>query len=119
MRIEKGVMYCESQTEFESELRRHGGSSDIQTSSSGRYPRAFGMPWGESITRVVVHAWIARPGSDGVGRIHSDSYDCSTPEGIDAMYASVARGGGQFNDSTDAEQAVARRAREEEVLHVG
>lgn len=81
--------------EFLAKLKATGGSTDMQTSNTGRYPWLFHFCRGEAsqLTSVIVYAKAG---------IKSPPRDWSTREKILADYAALKENGGFFNDTAEA-----------------
>lgn len=82
--------------QFLVELKAAGGSTDMQTSKSGRYPFLFHFSRGETLTDVVVYA------SAGGKVIASPPRDWSTKELLVSDYKALLDHGGRFNDTNEA-----------------
>lgn len=87
---------------FLREVREAGGSTDMSTSATGRYPWAFHFCRGQAdkLGEVVVYANCRER---GVGRvITSPPRDWRTREAILADYADLKASGALFNDTAQA-----------------
>lgn len=84
--------------EFLAALKAAGGSTNMQTSATGRYPWAFHFQRGlqEQLGEVVVYADLAQGDC-----LHSPPRDWSTESAIKADYQALWEAGGKFNDSKD------------------
>ena len=90
--------------EFLAELKASGGSTDMQTNKTGRYPWLFHFCRGQEATLfdVVVYA----SSSDyRIKPLVSPPRDWRTREAILADYAALKEHGGFFNDTTQALEA--------------
>lgn len=82
--------------EFLAALRDIGGSTDMQTSKTGRYPFLFHFQRGQVLEDVVVYAHKN-------GKVlTSPARDWSTREKLVADYQAMDAAGGRFNDTKDA-----------------
>lgn len=79
--------------EFLQALLEAGGSTDMQTNKTGRYPWEFHFRRGERLTNVVIYARIK------AGMLQSPPRDWSTEELIKQDYRDLKDAGGFFNDT--------------------
>ena len=84
-------------SEFLTELKARGGSTDMQTSKTGRYPWLFHFCRGQAaeLRDVVIYA------STSSGVLTSPSRDWSTELAIKADYRALSSHGGSFNDTQE------------------
>lgn len=83
---------------FLSALKEAGGSTDMQTSKTGRYPWLFHFCRGQADQLAEVVIWAQVKG----GTIQSPPRDWRTRERILSDYRSLADHGGKFNDTQEA-----------------
>ena len=95
--------------EFLLALRAAGGSTDMQTSKTGRYPWLFHFCRGQESTLVDVIVY-ARTSDYRAAPLASPPRDWRTCDAILADYAALAEHGGRFNDTREALEA--RRERQ-------
>ena len=86
--------------EFLTALKAAGGSTDMQTSKTGRYPYLHHFLRGERLKDVVVYAYVVADGQQRV--LSSPPRDWSTKRLLWADYASIQVHGGYFNDTKEA-----------------
>lgn len=79
--------------EFLTELHLRGGSTDMATSKTGRYPWLFHHQRGEVLGEVVIYA------NNAHGHLRSPPRDWSTGELIRADHQAIRDHGGSFNDT--------------------
>jgi hypothetical protein len=85
--------------EFLTKLKAAGGSTDMQTNQTGRYPFLFHHSRGQALKDVVIYAYL---GSTSGGVLSSPPRDWSTTELILADYKALRDHGGYFNDTLQA-----------------
>ncbi len=82
-------------------LKAAGGSTDTQTSKTGRYPYLYHYCRGEKLVEIVIYASINNyPKPSTV--LKSPPRDWNTKDMILADYRALAASGGRFNDSSEA-----------------
>lgn len=82
--------------EFLAALTAAGGSTDMQTNKTGRYPFLFHFCRQQTLVDVVIYAHV------GNKVIHSPPRDWSTKELLVADYMALDDHGGRFNDTKEA-----------------
>lgn len=87
---------------FLREVREAGGSTDMQTSATGRYPWAFHFLRGQAdkLGEIVVYAYCRS--ASGFKVVSSPPRDWRTREAILADYADLKASGALFNDTAQA-----------------
>lgn len=80
---------------FLADLKAGGGSTDMQTSQTGRYPYQYHFARGVKLDAVVIYAH--RPWPTPV--LSSPPRDWTTEAALRADYAALRDAGGFFNDS--------------------
>jgi len=88
----------ETWQEFLDALKSAGGSTDMQTSKTGRYPYLFHFcrDQADTLTNVVIYAHTA------TGGVTSPPRDWTKLESIRADYRALREHGGFFNDTKEA-----------------
>lgn len=91
---------------FLKDLKAAGGSTDMQTSKTGRYPWLFHFcrDQASQLVDVEIYAYINKYHNPGF-TIRSPLRDWTTKERILADYAALKEHGGFFNDTQEALQA--------------
>jgi hypothetical protein len=83
--------------EFLTVVKAAGGSTDMQTSVTGRYPYLFHFCRGQSLNPVIIYAHCKN------GKvISSPGRDWRTKESLVADYKALSEHGATFNDTEQA-----------------
>ena len=91
----------EAWLDFLRQLKEAGGSTDMQTSKTGRYPFLFHFQRGQaaSLVDVVIYPYCYNRSATP---LRSPPRDWSTKEKLVADYKALAEHGGVFNDTREA-----------------
>ena len=97
-------MMSETWEEFLAALKAAGGSTDMQTSKTGRYPWLFHFcrDQASQLVDVVIYASTMDKERRRSGVVQSPPRDWSTKEKILADYRALKEAGGFFNDTHEA-----------------